>query len=155
KGGNGKACFEQLVGYIKVTQAAAGDEWDATAAREFAFEIASKVGAAYCNHESAPEPLGEMGLEARKKAAGDHPGLCGYFYAGVIAAVKTQDVDEKWGSTAGNKFRNQACFDGAVAMNARGQGVQLKRAECFTQACRALWPGNSEMDPCFVEAFSD
>ncbi|CAM9536381.1 unnamed protein product [Ectocarpus sp. 12 AP-2014] len=36
----------------------------------------------------------------------------------------------------------QACFDGAMAMNARGRGVQLKRAGCFTHACRALWPGN-------------
>lgn len=48
----------------------------------------------------------------------------------------------------------QACFDGAEAMNARGAGVQLRRAECFTHACRALWPGNDEMDPCVVQAFS-
>lgn len=26
-------------------------------------------------------------------------------------------------------------------MNAHGQGVQLRRAPCFTEACRALWPG--------------
>ena len=26
-------------------------------------------------------------------------------------------------------------------MNARGGGVQLQRAPCFTEACRALWPG--------------
>lgn len=48
----------------------------------------------------------------------------------------------------------QACYDGAMAMNARGQGVQLKRAECFTHACRALWPGNEELDSSVVEAFS-
>ena len=48
----------------------------------------------------------------------------------------------------------QACFDGAVAMNARGKGVQLPRAECFTHACRALWPGYGEMEAFVVQAFS-
>lgn len=48
----------------------------------------------------------------------------------------------------------QACFDGAITMNARGRGVQLKRAECFTHACRALWPGNEELEASVVEAFS-
>lgn len=49
----------------------------------------------------------------------------------------------------------QACYDGAMAMNARGKGVQLKRAECFTHACRALWPGSGEMAASVVEAFRD
>ena len=48
----------------------------------------------------------------------------------------------------------QACFDGAVAMNARGKGVQLPRAECFTHACQALWPGYGEMEASVVQAFS-
>ena len=48
----------------------------------------------------------------------------------------------------------QACFDGAVAMNARGKGVQLPKAECFTHACRALWPGYGEMEASVVQAFS-
>ena len=48
----------------------------------------------------------------------------------------------------------QACFDGAVAMNACGKGVQLPRAECFTHACRALWPGYGEMEASVVQAFS-
>ncbi|CAN0295646.1 unnamed protein product [Hapterophycus canaliculatus] len=41
-----------------------------------------------------------------------------------------------------------------MKMNARGKGVQLKRCDCFTHACRALWPGSGEMEPCIVTAFS-
>ena len=39
-------------------------------------------------------------------------------------------------------------------MNARGEGVQLQRAPCFTEACRALWPGAGHMHQCVVDAFS-
>lgn len=106
KGGNANACYDQLVAIINANPAEDGDD-ESDVARAFAFEIAAKVGAEYCNHDSAPEPLGDMGLQKRKKAAADHPGLCGYFHAGVIAAVKTEDVETKWGSTTGNKFRNQ------------------------------------------------
>ena len=48
----------------------------------------------------------------------------------------------------------QACFDGAVAVNARGKGVQLPKAECFTHACRILWPGYGEVGASVVQAFS-
>ncbi|CAB1112375.1 unnamed protein product [Ectocarpus sp. CCAP 1310/34] len=94
-----------------------------------------------------------MALAAAKKAAAEHPGLCGVYHAHLIAAVRTEDVTSRSGSTSANKFRNQACYDGAMAMNARGKGVQLKRAECFTHACRAVWPGNEEMEASVVEAF--
>ena len=40
----------------------------------------------------------------------------------------------------------QACYEAAKAMNAHGAGVQLKRCECFTQACRAVWPGSELLD---------
>ena len=77
------------------------------APRAFAFEIASKVGAEFCQHNSTPEPLADMSAELNKQAAARHPGLCGHPHAWVIAAVKTQDVETKWGSTTGNKYRNQ------------------------------------------------
>ena len=77
------------------------------ALRAFAFEIASKIGAEFCQHNSAPEPLADMSAELKKQAAARHPGLCGHPHAWVIAAVKTQDVETKGGSTTGNKYRNQ------------------------------------------------
>ena len=77
------------------------------APRTFAFEIASKVGAEFCQHNSTPEPLADMSAELNKQAAARHPGLCGHPHAWVIAAVKTQDVETKWGSTTGNQYRNQ------------------------------------------------
>ena len=72
-----------------------------------AFEIASKIGAKFCQYKSAPEPLADMSAELKKQAAARHPGLCGHPHAWVIAAVKTQDLDTKWSSTTGNKYRNQ------------------------------------------------
>ena len=78
------------------------------APRAFASEIASKVGAEFCQHNSTPEPLADMSSELNsKRAAVRHPDLCGHPHAWVIAAVKTQDVETKWGSTTGNKYRNQ------------------------------------------------
>ena len=77
------------------------------APRAFAFKIASKIGAEFCQHNSAPEPLADMSAELRKQAAARHLGLCGHHHAWVIAAVKTQDVEAKWGSTTDNKCRNQ------------------------------------------------
>ena len=62
------------------------------APRAFAFEIASKVGAEFCQHNSAPEPLAETEAELKKQAAAEHPGLCGLYHALVIAA-KAQDVE--------------------------------------------------------------
>ena len=77
------------------------------APRAFAFEIASKIGAEFCQHNSAPEPLADMSAELKKQAAARHPGLCGHPHAWVIAAVKTQDVETKWGFTTSNKYRDQ------------------------------------------------
>ena len=76
------------------------------APRAFAFEIASKIGAEFWQHNSSPEPLADMSAELRKQAAARQPGLCGHSHAWVIAAVKTQDVETKWDSTTGNKYRN-------------------------------------------------
>ena len=77
------------------------------APRAFAFEIVSKIGAKFCQHNSAPEPLADISAELKKRAAARHPGLCGHPHAWVVAAVKTQDVETKWGSTTGNKYRTQ------------------------------------------------
>ena len=77
------------------------------APRAFAFEIVSKIGAEFCQHNSASEPLADMSAELKKQATARHPGLCGHPHAWVIAAVKTQDVETKWGSTTGNKYRNR------------------------------------------------
>ena len=49
----------------------------------------------------------DIDLELKKQAAAEHPGLCGLYHALVIAAVKTLHVEAQWGSTTGNKFRNQ------------------------------------------------
>lgn len=106
--GSQDACYLQLVEFL--TALPAGEDNNADAARAFAFEIASKVGAEYCSHDAPPDPLEEMSHAKRKKAAAEHPGLCGLYHAGVIAAVKTQDVVEKWNATTGNKFRNQVWY---------------------------------------------
>lgn len=106
KAGNPKACHEQLVSLI----AANPPPEDGTSndvARAFAFEVAAGVGAEYCDHDTAPEPMPSMKAAAAKVAAAEHPGLCGVFHAHIIAAVKTQDVLARSGSTAANKYRNQ------------------------------------------------
>ena len=105
KGGNTSACYLQLLQVIAANSGGEGDNKQAL--RAFAFEIASKIGAEFCQHNSAPEPLADISAELNKQAAARHPGLCGHPYARVIAAVKTQDVETKWGSTTGNKYRNQ------------------------------------------------
>ena len=48
-----------------------------------------------------------MSAELKKQDAATHSGLYGHPHTCVIAAVKTQDVEAKWGSTTGNKYRNQ------------------------------------------------
>ena len=84
-----------------------GGEDNKQAPCAFASENASKIGAEFCQHKSAPEPLADMSAELKKQAVARHPGLCGHPHAWVIAAVKTQDVETKWGSTTGKKYRNQ------------------------------------------------
>ena len=105
KGGNTSACYQQLLQVIAASSGGGRDNKQAP--RFFAFEIASKVGTEFYQHDSAPEPLADMSVELKKPAAAGHPGLCGHYHAWVIAAVKTQDVEEKWGSITGNKYRNQ------------------------------------------------
>ena len=89
----------------QLTRRGEGDNKQAP--RAFAFEIASKTGAEFCQRNSAPELLADMSAELKKQAAARHPGLCSHPHAWVIAAVKTQDVETKWGSTTGNRYRNQ------------------------------------------------
>ena len=105
KGGSTPACYQQL---LQVIAASSGGEGvNKQTPRAFAFEIASKVGAEFCQHNSTPEPLEDMSAELNKQASARHPGLCGHPHAWVIAAVKTQDVETKWGSTTDDKYRNQ------------------------------------------------
>ena len=49
--------------------------------------LAHKVGQRHCSHAAEPQPLGDMRHAARKKAATEHPGLCGVYHAHIIAAV--------------------------------------------------------------------
>ena len=80
------------------------------APRAFAREITCKVSAEFCEHNSALEPLAEVGAELKKQDTARHPGLCGHHHAWMNAAVKTQDVDAKCDYSTGNKFRNQVRF---------------------------------------------
>ncbi|CAM9266275.1 unnamed protein product [Pylaiella littoralis] len=101
-GGNAQACHAQFVQLVEANPAA-GDAEEGDLSRALAFEIASKVGLHLCQHAEEPTPLEDMSVAKKKVAAKNHPGLCGVYHAGIIAAVKTQDVHEKWGSTTGNK----------------------------------------------------
>ena len=71
QGGNTLACYQQL---LQVLAASSGGEGDnKKTPRAFAFEIASKVGAEFCQHNSTPEPLEDMSAELNKQAAVRHP----------------------------------------------------------------------------------
>lgn len=56
-GGNQQACYVQLVDFLSTVPA--GEE-KTDVGRALAFEIASKVGARYCSHVAAPEPMEDM-----------------------------------------------------------------------------------------------
>ena len=128
KGDNTPACYQQLLQVVAANSGGGGRQ--KLAPRAFAFEIASKIGAEFCQHNSAPEPLADMSAELKKQAAARHPDLYGHPHAWVIAAVKTQDVETKWSSTTSNKYRNpreimfllalHACY-----INARSYGCFL------------------------------
>ena len=79
KGGNTSACYQQLLQVIAASSGGGGDNEQTP--RAFAFEIASKVGAEFCQHNSTPEPLADMSAELNKQAAARHPGLCGHPHA--------------------------------------------------------------------------
>lgn len=105
-GGNSESCYRQFVEFARAHDAV---DMDGTPLRTLAYEIARKVGEHYCVHDGEPSPLDEdMGLVEKRAAAASHPGLCGFHQAGIIAAVRTQDVREHWGTTiTANRFRNQ------------------------------------------------
>ena len=101
-GGNATACYDQLVAFLQANPPVDGDHLP---------RVAHKVGQRHCSHAAEPQPLADMSHAARKKAAAEHPGLCGVYHAHIIAAVKTSDVVEKWGeqNITANKYRNQVC----------------------------------------------
>ena len=106
-GGNETACHDQLVAFLQANPPVDGDDLP----RKLAFEMAHKVGQRHCRHAAEPQPLADMSHAARKKAAAEHPGLCGVYHAHIIVAVKMSDVVEKWGeqNITANKYRNQVC----------------------------------------------
>ena len=91
-GGNTSACYQQLLQVVAASSGGQGDNKQTP--RAFAFEIASKVGDEFYQHNSTSELLEDMTAELNKQGAARHSGLCGYPHAWVIAAVKTQDVDK-------------------------------------------------------------
>ncbi|CAN0503591.1 unnamed protein product, partial [Ectocarpus sp. 8 AP-2014] len=134
-------------------------EHDVARVREFVFDAAVAVGTASCNHDEPPGPL-PTGLtrDQRAQAAKEHPGLCGVYHAAAIAGVSYADVaataERRGVGVTFNVFRNQCCFDAAKKLGAAGMGVQLACKECFTQACRAVFPGNGTPEPWVETAFS-
>ena len=84
KGGKTSAYYQQLLQVIAASSGGEGDNKQTP--RVFAFKIASKVGAEFCQHNSAPESLADMSAELKKQAAAGRPGLCGHYHAWVIAA---------------------------------------------------------------------
>lgn len=126
--GNTTACHDQLVEFLQASPPVDGD----SSPRALAFEIAYKVGKRHCTHTAEPQPLGDMRKAARKKAAAEHPGLCGVYHAGIIAAVKTSDVAEKWGehNLTANKYRNQVSTEMAVCVSSRSAPRIDGRGSC-------------------------
>eukprot|EP00904_Undaria_pinnatifida_P007339 jgi/Undpi1/3735/HiC_scaffold_16.g07104.m1 len=122
--------------------------------RAVAEQGASRVARHYCTHETPPGALPPFDtLAEAREAAAAHPGLCGVDLAWIIAAVKVRDVLKRGQQPTATKLRNQACFDAAKAMNTNGRGVQLERCDCFTHACRAIWPGSDLSDDAIYQAF--
>ncbi|CAM9352547.1 unnamed protein product, partial [Hapterophycus canaliculatus] len=101
------------------------------------------------------QPLPEIKkLSDRQDAARQHAGLCGYHHANCIGEVDFQAIIDRSGRAdiSNKRLRNQVCYDTGIGLNARGRGVQLKRGECFTQACRAVWPGDDPVPAAIAEA---
>ncbi|CAB1105943.1 unnamed protein product [Ectocarpus sp. CCAP 1310/34] len=48
---------------------------------------------------------------------------------------------------------SDASFDTSIQMNARGRDVQITRSDFFTQACRAVWPGDEPVPAAIPDAF--
>ena len=124
KAGNPKACHEQLVSLI----AANPPPEDGTSndvARAFAFEVAAGVGAEYCDHSIAPEPMPSMKAAAAKVAAAEHPGLCGVYHAHIIAAVKTQGGASTIGLNGGKQVPQSSEFATWTSRTRGGCGVAV------------------------------
>ncbi|CAM9868416.1 unnamed protein product, partial [Pylaiella littoralis] len=85
-----------------------------------------------------------------KAAAQQHPGLCGVHHTEYIGGVSyTAAVGRTAEDPVSTKnLRNQA----GTGLNATGRGVQLKRKECFTKACRAVWPGDTLLTDAVIAA---
>ncbi|CAB1105012.1 unnamed protein product [Ectocarpus sp. CCAP 1310/34] len=54
--------------------------------------------------------------------------------------------------SVGVRFPTKASFDTSIQMNARGRGMQITRSDCFTQACRAVWPGDEPVPAAISDA---
>ncbi|CAB1119649.1 unnamed protein product [Ectocarpus sp. CCAP 1310/34] len=123
--------------------------------REFVFDAALAVGAGSCVHDDPPKAL-PRGLTRDQgvAAAKEHPGLCGFYLAGVSYDDVVATAERRGVSVTFNVFRNQCCFDAAKKLRADGMGVQLARKECFTQAFRAVFPGNGTPDQWVETTFS-
>ena len=65
KGGNTSACYRHLLQVIMASSGGGGDNNQAP--RAVASKIASKVGAEFCQHNSAPEPLAEISSAQKKQ----------------------------------------------------------------------------------------
>lgn len=63
--------------------------------REFAFDAATAVATAHCEHAVHPLPLqAGLSLAQRKVAAKAHAGLCGVSLAAVIVGLQFSDISE-------------------------------------------------------------
>ncbi|CAN0439626.1 unnamed protein product [Pylaiella littoralis] len=114
------------------------------------------VARRFCTHETPPPPLPKMtNLGKRRAAAKQHPGLCGVHHAQFIGNISYDAVVERARGVliTTKTLRNQACYEAGTGLNATGPGVQLKRQECFTKACRAVWPGDEPLQEAVVAAF--
>jgi hypothetical protein len=111
-----------------------------------------------CCHQDVPPTIisQDLKLKQRREAAEHHPGACGVHNATCIVDVDILGAAERLGiqpeDLPASKIRNQACYEVSQLMGARGRGVQIKRANCFANACRALFHGNEPLPATMLEA---
>lgn len=76
--------------------------------REAVAAAARAVGARFCTHAQAPDPLPYISsLAERQAAARQHAGLCGKYHAEHIANIDVATIEERWGSAKTKGVRNQ------------------------------------------------
>ncbi|CAB1116287.1 unnamed protein product [Ectocarpus sp. CCAP 1310/34] len=115
--------------------------------REFVFDAVVAAGAGSCLHDDPLKALpGGLTRDQGVEAAKEHPGLCGVYLAGVSFDDVLAAAERRGVSVTFNVLLNQCCFDAAKKLRVGGMGVQLARKECFTQAFRAVFPGNGTPD---------